>query len=229
MHGSDKEKCQSRGKIAFPLGIRKRTPKKITIMNSREKILEAVLKNQPQSTALPALTTFPVPEGRPVDRFSEVFMEIGGFVYLVNGIDGIREMLNMQSEKKGRMVTTILELQDIAELVSSEHDPHSYSDVELAIIKGHFGVAENGAVWITDELMVQRALPYICQHLAVVIEEETIQKTLHEAYEKIGEGSYGFGGFISGPSKTADIEQALVLGAHGPLSMTVFILQSNKG
>jgi L-lactate dehydrogenase complex protein LldG len=156
-------------------------------------------------------------------------MEIGGFVYLVNGIDGIREMLNMQSEKKGRMVTTILELQDIAELVSAEDDPHSYSDVELAIIKGHFGVAENGAVWITDELMVQRALPYICQHLAVVIEEETIQKTLHEAYEKIGEGNYGFGGFISGPSKTADIEQALVLGAHGPLSMTVFILQSNNG
>ena len=197
-------------------------------MNSRETILEAVLKNQPTSTALPALTAFPVPEGKLIDRFSEVFMQIGGFVYSVADIDEVREMLKMQSGMKGRMVTTIPELQNIAELVSFELDPHFYSDVELAIIKGHFGVAENGAVWITDELMVQRALPYICQHLAVIIEEETLQKTLHEAYEKIGLGNYDFGGFISGPSKTADIEQALVLGAHGPLSMTVFILLSKK-
>jgi L-lactate dehydrogenase complex protein LldG len=59
----------------------------------------------------------------------------------------------------------------------------------------------------------------------VVISAERIVPTLHEAYEIIGTGDYGFGAFIGGPSKTADIEQALVLGAHGPLSMTVFILK----
>jgi L-lactate dehydrogenase complex protein LldG len=48
---------------------------------------------------------------------------------------------------------------------------------------------------------------------------------MHEAYQQIGEGNYGFGAFIGGPSKTADIEQALVMGAHGPISMTVFILK----
>jgi L-lactate dehydrogenase complex protein LldG len=49
--------------------------------------------------------------------------------------------------------------------------------------------------------------------------------TMHEAYEKIGRGDYGFGGFIGGPSKTADIEQALVLGAHGPITMTAFVMK----
>jgi L-lactate dehydrogenase complex protein LldG len=49
---------------------------------------------------------------------------------------------------------------------------------------------------------------------------------MHEAYSKIGEQQYGFGVFIAGPSKTADIEQSLVLGAHGPRSMTVFLLPS---
>jgi L-lactate dehydrogenase complex protein LldG len=86
-------------------------------------------------------------------------------------------------------------------------------------------VAENGAVWLSDEVMGQRVIPYICQHLGVVVRAESIVPTLHEAYDIIGEGTYGFGGFIAGPSKTADIEQALVLGAHGPLSMAVFILE----
>jgi L-lactate dehydrogenase complex protein LldG len=95
----------------------------------------------------------------------------------------------------------------------------------LAVLAVHLAVAENGAVWLTDNGMGQRIIPYICQHLAVVIHAGDIVPTLHEAYEKIGPGEYGFGGFIGGPSKTADIEQALVLGAHGPLTMTVFIIQ----
>jgi L-lactate dehydrogenase complex protein LldG len=48
---------------------------------------------------------------------------------------------------------------------------------------------------------------------------------MHDAYAQIGENEYGFGAFIGGPSKTADIEQALVMGAHGPITMTVFIIK----
>jgi L-lactate dehydrogenase complex protein LldG len=116
-------------------------------------------------------------------------------------------------------------LNDFAELISIEADAHSYEDVELAIIKARFAVAENGAVWLTEDVMGQRIIPYICQHLAVVVTESSLVSTMHDAYAEIATEDYGFGGFIGGPSKTADIEQALVLGAHGPLSMTVFLIK----
>ena len=99
-------------------------------------------------------------------------------------------------------------------------------DIELAIIGAELGVAENGAVWIKGDLLNQRVLPFICQHLAVILKKENIVATMHDAYEKINNEKYGFSTFIAGPSKTADIEQSLVLGAHGPRSMTVFLIDS---
>ena len=194
-------------------------------MSSRQKILEAVLKNQPQATLLPDISVFKGDNNNTVQKYMDIFKTIGGSSHLVDNIAGVKALINENFDVTKRIVTTLPELSDSAELLSAKVDPHSYEDVELAVIKAHFAVAENGAVWLTEELMCQRIIPYICQHLAVVISAESIVPTLHEAYEKIGAGDYGFGGFIGGPSKTADIEQALVLGAHGPLTMTVFILK----
>ncbi len=47
---------------------------------------------------------------------------------------------------------------------------------------------------------------------------------MHEAMLEIENFNEGYGVFISGPSKTADIEQSLVIGAQGPLSLTVFLI-----
>ena len=144
---------------------------------------------------------------------------------MVENLDEVSALITEHFDITKRVVTTLTDLSDRFELISATVDPHLYEDVELAIINAQFSVAENGAVWLTEELMGQRIIPYICQYLAVVINAEKIVPTLHEAYDIIGLGNYGFGGFIGGPSKTADIEQALVLGAHGPLTMTVFILK----
>ena len=194
-------------------------------MATREKILEAVLKNQPPITAMPDTSMFKGNNTDLAKKYMDVFKTIGGAAFLVDDMDSIKKLINENFDVSKRVVTTLPELSDRFELVSSAADPHSYDDIELAIINGHFSVAENGAVWFTEEVMGQRIIPYICQHLAVIVKAETIVPTLHEAYEKIGAGDYGFGAFISGPSKTADIEQALVLGAHGPLTMTVFIMK----
>ena len=190
----------------------------------REKILEAVLKNQPESTALPDTSMFKGTGNDLVQKYMDIFKTIGGSCFLADTIDSVKTLINEKFDLSKRIVTTLPELSDRFELISGTVDPHSYNDIEVAIIKAHFSVAENGAVWLTEEVMGQRIIPYICQHLAVIVYAESIVPTLHEAYEKIGTGDYGFGGFIGGPSKTADIEQALVLGAHGPLTMTVFII-----
>lgn len=197
-------------------------------MTTREKILEAVLQNQPALMPLPDTTMFKGDSTNAQQRYMDIFKTIGGFPHLVESYDEIKKLIYENFDVKKRVVTTLTQLSESIELISDSVDPSTYEDVELAIIQGHFAVAENGAIWLTDNIMGQRVIPYICQHLAVVVSAESIVPSLHEAYEIIGKGEYGFGGFISGPSKTADIEQALVLGAHGPLTMTVFILNTNN-
>lgn len=194
-------------------------------MTTREKILAAVLQNQPPKSPLPDISRFKGQQENAVQTYMTTFDSIGGKAFLTENLNRVKTLIQEYFDTTQRMVTTLPELEDIANLISPTVDPHTFQDVELAIIQAHLAVAENGAVWLTEQVMGHRILPYICQHLAVVVEASSIVPTLHEAYAQIGEGNYGFGGFIGGPSKTADIEQALVLGAHGPITMTVFIIQ----
>ena len=194
-------------------------------MSSREKILATVLQNQPQLTLLPDISIFKVHNQDIVQKYIDTFIGIGGKIFSVESIDTVKILIPENFDITKRTVTTLPELADVAELISPTVDPHSFQDVELAIIKAHFSVAENGAVWLTEQVTGHRILPYICQHLAVIVSATSIISTMHDAYAQIGENEYGFGAFIGGPSKTADIEQALVMGAHGPITMTVFIIK----
>lgn len=194
-------------------------------MTSRDKILAEVLKNQPARLPMPDLDGFKGPEQNNVQAYMDTFIGIGGNIFTVDDLDSVKVLIREQFDTSKRIITTLPVFADSLELFSPTVDPHSFEDVELAVIKAHFAVAENGAVWLTEQVMGQRIIPFICQHLAVVVEASAIVPTMHEAYARIGQADYGFGVFIGGPSKTADIEQALVMGAHGPISMTVFILK----
>lgn len=189
---------------------------------SREKILAAVKNHQPDATLLPADLSFEQPSTEDlVAKFVDTITLIGGAVIAVESLDDIQSyILNHYANQ--RIIHLLPELPN-GSVFSGDELPHDFVDVAFAIFKPHFAVAENGAVWMTEDRMGHRVLPFICQHLAMVVRKEEIVSTMHQAYQEI-DNEYGFGTFIAGPSKTADIEQSLVLGAHGARSMTIFLM-----
>ena len=196
-------------------------------MNSREKILSAVIANQPDLVQLPDLSSFERNAPGSLEKFAEVLKLVGGLVYYVSSYAEVgKTLLSIHGENK-KIISAVNEVAayyDNEFLIAAK--TADMQDVDIAILKGRFGVAENGAVWVTEKEMRQRALPFICQHLAVIVDGDNIVATMHDAYDLISKTDYDFGSFIAGPSKTADIEQSLVIGAHGPRSMSVFVMRN---
>ncbi|MNX94891.1 Lactate utilization protein C [compost metagenome] len=143
---------------------------------------------------------------------------------LISDLTTLKEQLAADKSSGNFVVNTIASLGDVdkqvALLTAAELE-----ELDKAYIEGTVGVAENGAAWIYESQMINRLVPFICQHLVLVIEKKSIVATLHQAYEKIEAAREGFGIFIAGPSKTADIEQSLVIGAHGARSATIYVVE----
>jgi L-lactate dehydrogenase complex protein LldG len=193
-------------------------------MSARDSILAKIKANQPDLLPLPpdfkAFSTYP----DLVKKYSEILAGIGGKAIEVNSYaEIIAELKSIFPEVK-RANSTIPEMAAFSNTDWLQNYPHSLSDVDLLIMKGHFAVAENAAIWLTEDLMGQRVAPFINQYLAIVVKKSEIVDTMHQAYERIADAEYGFGVFLAGPSKTADIEQSLVLGAHGARGLHVFLI-----
>ncbi len=193
-------------------------------MSSRNAILQAVKQNQPTVETLPdiAQPDYALTFGT-TEKFAEVLTAIGGRVILVDETDDLKALVLQVFGAEAAITSVIDELPFKPLFPPGTEDPHVLENVDIALMKAQIGVSENGAVWVTEAEYKVRAFPFICQHLAVVLSRSNIVPYLHEAYQKIRGQQYGFGLFIAGPSKTADIEQSLVLGAHGPKTMTVFL------
>lgn len=194
-------------------------------MTDREQIINAIAANQPAFSPLPATHFTAEDQEDLASQFADTLTAIGGVVFVVDNLADIHQHIKSNTSADHRVMSKI-GIAEYSEDIDTALSPHSLQNVEIAVLKAHFGVAENGAVWLTEELMGNRVLPFICQHLMIALPIKDIVANMHKAYERIGNGSYGFGAFIAGPSKTADIEQSLVMGAHGPKTMTVFLIRS---
>jgi len=194
-------------------------------MSNKAEILKKIKQNQPGFvTDLPLLNVLGSEQFDILETYKTVLKNIGGDAVEVTDYAEMINYIRTNYAIEKRIITTIPELSEIARLDWTNDDPHSLQNVELTVVKAHFGVAENSALWVTDDLLGQRVSPFIAQYLAIIVHKKDLVATMHQAYERIGNQEYGFGTFIAGPSKTADIEQSLVLGAHGARGLIVFLL-----
>jgi L-lactate dehydrogenase complex protein LldG len=196
-------------------------------MGSREEILSAL-----RGAAAPAQS---LPDDRPVAavrypdplaRLAEAVQAVGGgLVRVSSSAELTREIAALADRVRAtRIVSEVAEAGAGTLRLSEVSDPHDLEGVQLAVLPGAFAVAENGAVWLPGATLRHRGIFVIVEHLALVVRADAILNDMHEAYARLSFDGPGFGVFIDGPSKTADIEQALVIGAHGPRSCTLFVV-----
>ncbi len=195
-------------------------------MSSRDAILKALRRAAPPPRSLPEYPeaiTFP----DPVAQFVETANAIGAPAARVPDLAALdRAVQGLEAWKQARKTVSLVPGAGRSSLdVAAAKDPHELEGIDVAVLRGELGVAENGAVWIPGRLLgPHRAVFVIPQHLVLVVQASAIVNNMQEAYARMTIDHPGFGAWVAGPSKTADIEQALVVGAHGPMTCAVFVV-----
>lgn len=200
-------------------------------MSSKDHILKSVRNQLVPSVDLPSMQQEWIQYADPVAHFGDVLAAVGGTAVVVEGLDGLAESLAelpvyVDAKKTVSCIDGLMGNIDLDRI----DDPHALEDVDFALLPGEFAVAENAAVWVTDAAIRHRVVLFIPQHVGLVLRcpggqvDDVIVNNLAEAYQKLSWQANQFGCFVSGPSKTADIEQSLVIGAHGARSLHVFFV-----
>jgi L-lactate dehydrogenase complex protein LldG len=202
---------------------------------AREQILADIRRTLPVDAPLPELAGSWTRYDDPHEKFFEILSAVGGVGRLVSGQDELRQQIDrVIAEVNATRIASLVPTAHAGNVdVAAIDDPHRLANVDLAILPGELAVAENAAVWVSQTAPARRVLYFLSQHIVFVVPADSVVNNMHEAYQwhhrQAGEGRLPFaeprfGTFISGPSKTADIEQALVIGAHGARSLNVFLL-----
>ncbi len=161
----------------------------------------------------------------PLAQFAETLKFVGGTCETLNSpaelAGRLAEFEQYRSAK--RIFSAVPEVNGNVDLNGTD-DPHQLENLDFVVYPGEFAVAENGSIWLTDRNLKHRVVFFITQYLVLVVKSADIVHTMHEAYARAQPPRPGFGLFLSGPSKTADIEQSLVIGAHGCRELQVYIV-----
>lgn len=194
-------------------------------MSARDTILKAITANKPTLVDLPAIDLAEVIQYTDLlQQYKAVLQSIGGGTVELQDLTSLKEELQTKKAKGDFVVNRIASLGEVEDSIT-HLTATDLAAVDTAYLQGTIAVAENGAIWLYESQMGNRLLPFICQHLVIVIEKKNIVATMHHAYQQIESAREGFGVFLAGPSKTADIEQSLVIGAHGARSLIVYIVE----
>lgn len=190
----------------------------------KEDLFEKLRKNTKAQFDMPDMNIQGITYEDTVAQFVKMTETVGGKVLEVRKTDDLNQFIrNLYPE--ARVFASNLPFINIAQ---KNPDTVSAADelngTDVGIVQGTVGVAENACVWI-PQTMREKAVCFISEYLVIVLDRQNIVDNMHQAYSRIKmDPAYNFGTFISGPSKTADIEQALVMGAQAARGVTVLIL-----
>lgn len=191
-------------------------------MSARDNILNRLRTVAVAEVAKPQIDVEPIRFEDRVAHFAEMVKAVGGEVAELQG--SLLETLVALGVDVENLVSSLDELQGKALNPDSVADVHELGGNYTAVACGKVAVAENGAVWVPVEGR-RRAHLFACQHLVLVVNKAAVVDTMHDAMARVSLDDIAYGAFISGPSKTADIEQALVMGAHGAMRATVILTE----
>ncbi|GAB6976376.1 LutC/YkgG family protein [Prevotella falsenii] len=157
-----------------------------------------------------------------IKQFAEMSKTVGGKIIEVKTTDDLNAVIRKAYPDAKVFASNVKGIQaDLnPDTVATAAD---LNGTDVGIIQGEIGVAENGCIWV-PQTMKERAVCFISEELVILLDKKNIVNNMHEAYKRIEMNEYGYGVFISGPSKTADIEQALVMGAQAARGVTVVLI-----
>ena len=193
-------------------------------MSSKESILSNIRKNIHQQFEMPNMDIKGIQYEDTVGQFIGISEIVGGHVVIMKEGDDINEVIRKCYPDAQKIASNLPEVTIATVNPDNVDKAQDLNDTDVTVVKGDIGVAENGCIWIPQDTK-EKAAYFICEYLTIVISRKNIVNNMHEAYSKIQFNDYGFGSFISGPSKTADIEQALVMGAQSARGVTVILTE----
>ena len=138
------------------------------------------------------------------------------------GNRSVDELIRELFPDAGEIASNLPEVSIATRNPDTVQDARELDGTDVGIIRGSFGVAENGCIWI-PQTMKEKAVCFISENLVIILHKERIVHNMHEAYKLVEFDRYPYGTFISGPSKTADIAQVLVMGAQAARTVTVVL------
>ena len=192
--------------------------------SNKEDILNRIRKNIRQKYDMPRLDdiqgiTYP----DPLAQFISMTETVGGKVVELQPGQDINQLVRELYPEAKEIASNLPEVTIATRNPDTCGSPQALNGTDVGIIRGVFGVAENACVWI-PQTMEEKAVCFISENLVILLKKSEIVNNMHEAYRRIEMNDYGYGTFISGPSKTADIAQVLVMGAQAARSATVVLV-----
>lgn len=188
-------------------------------MSSKSFILKALEQTAIAPQPMPEINVAPRVDDL-IGQFETNLNTVAGVLHRAGSLDLVQEKVNTLVAE-GKQVISLVD--GINANRETPEDQHDLKDIDFAVIPGELAVAENGAIWVKQP-EGHRVTPFICENLLLVVEADNVVANMHQAVKKLTLDSGKFGTFIAGPSKTADIEQALVVGAHGACSLNVYLV-----